>query len=327
MLMDILWYKDDEVNFTKAYNELARNSNRQWPHWMPFNKVYNYERLIERSHINDISFIIKNNDKPVMGLLGFSCYNPDIIDVPSIIIENSEIRTAKIQKNFFKVFDNMPLKNHSFWLRDFLENGNLSEFSKKLLREGAQAKLTFAQVLDLTLDIESLRKQIRKSYKSLINKGFEEMDIKIFNYENINQDTIFRFRDLHISEAGRETKSKNSWLNKYNIVKNNEGFLVTGEINGELISAGLFSISSDYADYQVSASRSYKNNKPLFHSLMWKAIDFAKAIGCKYFEIGEIVYRNHPNISKPLEKEIGISTFKSGFGGFTKAIVDVEMQF
>ena len=272
---------------------------------MRVNKKYNFERLIERSNIEDISFIITLDKKPVIGLLGFTCIEKGIIDVPSILIEDKKMITDKVEKYFFQTFDKMIIgKRFSFWFRDFVDNGELSNFSKKLLRDGGTAKLKFSQILNLKLDLNLLRTKIRKRYKSFINNGFKKMDIQVFDSKNINKEIILDFRDLHITEAGRETKSRESWLNKYEIIKGNEGFLVTGKINGKLCSAGLFSTSYNYADYQVSASSFSNSGFPLFHSLMWKAICHSKEIGCSFFEIGEIVFKNHPSDIIPSEKSL-----------------------
>ena len=54
---------------------------------------------------------------------------------------------------------------------------------------------------------------------------------------------------------------------------------------------------------------------------MWKAIIHAKSIGCKWFEVGERIF------SSDVEKEMGISDFKSGFGGQTFMSVDIKLSF
>ena len=48
-----------------------------------------------------------------------------------------------------------------------------------------------------------------------------------------------------------------------------------------------------------------------------------KKIGCKWFEVGEQKYPNHPNENLPSNKDLHISEFKAGFGGDTWMFIDL----
>ena len=89
------------------------------------------------------------------------------------------------------------------------------------------------------------------------------------------------------------------------------------------MSAGLFVCSETTCLYGVSASRRDLFEKPLFHSLMWVAILYAKKNKYQYFDVGEQLYPNHPQSIRPTRKELGISEFKAGFGGETKMSLDI----
>jgi lipid II:glycine glycyltransferase (peptidoglycan interpeptide bridge formation enzyme) len=92
-----------------------------------------------------------------------------------------------------------------------------------------------------------------------------------------------------------------------------------------MVSAGLFSFNGTNWDYQGSASKRELFDKPLFHSLMWSAILHAKILGCKWFEFGDLSFLHHPSDQLPTKKELGISNFKSGFGGNIKLFLDVRI--
>jgi len=110
------------------------------------------------------------------------------------------------------------------------------------------------------------------------------------------------------------------------MVRANEAFLVYGSLGNNLFSAGLFQYISSNCYYGVSTSRRDLFEKPLFHSLMWLAILHAKRLGCRWFEIGEQLYPNHPVDNPPSKKELGISDFKAGFGGETKMFLDLKLD-
>ena len=134
------------------------------------------------------------------------------------------------------------------------------------------------------------------------------------------------FRSLHIREAGRETRSEESWRRQFEIIKSKQAFLVLGKINDTLVSAGLFIYNEINCRYWVSASRRDLFDKPLFHAIMWTAILYAKNLGCRWFELGERYFPNHSEDRTPTTKELGISDFKSGFGGETRMFLDLTLD-
>ena len=143
------------------------------------------------------------------------------------------------------------------------------------------------------------------------------MKPQIFDVSNITWQHMNEFRELHICEAGRETRSAESWRRQLEIVQAGEAFVIFGCIDNNLVSAGLFMHNKSNCYYGVSASHRDMFEKPLFHALMWTAIIHAKKIGCRWFEAGTQLFPNHPQDAPPCNKELGISKFKAGFGGRT----------
>ena len=76
----------------------------------------------------------------------------------------------------------------------------------------------------------------------------------------------------------------------------------------------------------MSASRRDLFEKPMFHSLMWTAIQQAEKLDCCWFEFGEQLFLNHPSEKPPTKKELGISKFKSGFGGEIRMFLDLKLD-
>jgi len=148
----------------------------------------------------------------------------------------------------------------------------------------------------------------------------------VVDKENVKWEDIDTLRQLHIKEAGRETRSEASWRLQYQMVRAGEAFVVIGNLQNQPVSAGLYLVNRTNCNYWVSASRRDLFQKPLFHALMWTAILHAKALGCRWFEMGQEVHPSFTMERAPTQKELDISRFKTGFGGETRVYLDLELR-
>jgi len=146
-------------------------------------------------------------------------------------------------------------------------------------------------VIDLTKF--NLKQDVRKSYKSLINKT----DGIIFS------PSICGLQELHLKVAGRKTRSDRTWGIQQEMIDCGEAFVVELYNQGTLISAALF-YKNEYCCYYACAA-SFKGVNS--HAVIWSAVEFCKSEGLKRFELGEKL--------EETEKEKNITKFKSGFGG------------
>jgi hypothetical protein len=317
----------DGETFESARNKLWMTQEWQWPNHLQKNSKYNFDRILEKGVITDCSFLLQLEEKPIVAFLGFIAEDVEILDVPGIVIEDREQFAPNAGRAFLKEFDEILNKsNGPIWYRDFLTGGKPSILSMHLLEKGAKASPMFSQIIDLSSDVAYLRTSIRKSYKSLINWGERELHPVIYDASNITWDIMNSFRMLHIQEAGRETRSEESWRRQMEVIQAGEAFVVMGCLEGELVTAGLYMYSKMNCYYCMSASRRDMFDKPLFHSIMWTAILHAKKIGCRWLEMGEQVYSNHPLHMLPSKKQMGISKFKAGFGGDLQMFLDLKLD-
>jgi len=283
--------------------------------------------------ISDRSFVMLWENQPVAAfvgaLVGRSDEKQDLLafEIPCHVIENIGKLTTAVSKRFIREIDAI-LREVSgvVRFRDFLVSGRVSAFSQYLLSKGGSASPAFSKVIDLSNEEAYLKAQLRKSYGSLVNWGIRELNPVVVGKDNVTWEMVEEFRQLHIREAGRETRSEASWKRQYEMVQAGEAFLVFGRLEEQLVSAGLFICSDTTCFYGVSASRRDLFEKPLFHSLMWVAIRYAKKNKCQYFDVGEQHYPNHPQSIRPTRKELGISEFKAGFGGDTKISLDILFE-
>jgi hypothetical protein len=323
----------DNPSFFELLNKIETFDGWRSPlHTRSGLNYYRQRPLDNKQILVDRSFVISLEDEPVIGFQGATVRiegKTDLLayEIPCVTIENKTKLTAKASKIFFREIDKIAHDiNGTILYRDWMLNGELSCLSKYLLRQGAKATPIFSQVIDYTKEKATEKSSIRKSYKSLINWGLRELKPRVYDESNITWEHMNIFRQLHIEQAGRETRSEASWRKQYEMVRAGEAFAVCGRINDNVVSAGLFIHGKYNCYYQVSASRRDMFQKPLFHSLMWLAILHAKKLGCRWFEIGEQLYPNHPFDKPPSKKELGISDFKAGFGGETKMFLDLKLD-
>lgn len=147
-------------------------------------------------------------------------------------------------------------------------------------------------VVDLTQD--SLKTNLRKSYKSLVSK----QDGIVFS------PTVYNLKQLHKKAAGK-TRSDETWDIQEEMIRAGEAFVVElYNDTGTMVSAALFYKNPWCCYYACAATLPGANS----HPVIWSAIEYCKAEGLKRFELGEKLEGN--------EKEKNISKFKSGFGAF-----------
>lgn len=177
----------------------------------------------------------------------------------------------------------------NFYYMDFLDGG-LSETSRFLLKRGHKAKPYYTQVIDLSLSEQDLHKGLRKSYANLINRGIKGVSIG---------NDIGILKKLHFEAAGRKTRPDTTWDIQQDMLNDKEAFLVLSDHAG-----ALFYYNNEWCYYAVSASI----KEATAHAIIWRAITFAKSLGCRYMELGEQVYDGDLKLKN-------ISAFKAGFGG------------
>ena len=172
-----------------------------------------------------------------------------------MLIHNSTFTGDKVFNSFFKEFEIIKERsNGKIIIRDHLINGKISFLTNHLLSKGAVSKTNFSNIINLNHDIKTLKQNVRKSYKSLINWGKRELNLKIFNYSNASKKEIEIFRELHFHVSNRRTRSYNSWIKQFESIKNNEAFMIFGYKNQTVITAGLFLLNDKHCYYGVSAS-------------------------------------------------------------------------
>lgn len=310
---NLFWDKLDLI--TNEIQEFSSKYSRETTNY--FEKMY----INEETLFKDLSFILNFDDKPLAAFLGNLISKDNNIfiknfEIPSLFIESKTGLTLKQKKKYYFYID--EILKISCNIREFsgIDNsGKISYGIDYLLNKKLKiTKNNYTRKIDLNNSEQFIKSNIRKCYHSLINWGLRELDLKILDSSNIKKEDIMNLRDLHMREAGRITRSKESWIAQYEQIKSSPSFMINGFLNNELVTSGIFACNQNYCFYGVSASRRDLFKKPLFHAPMWKAIIHAKEKGMKIFETG-CDYVESNSSKKPSDKESNIAYFKSGFGG------------
>ena len=134
------------------------------------------------------------------------------------------------------------------------------------------------------------------------------------------------FKKLHYKEAGRETRTEKNWQIQLEMIKSKEAFLFTSYLEDILVGAAFFIYTETDCYYTSSAYNKNSSFKPVGHSIIWNAILEAKKLGCKRLEVGDQFYFNFSGDHNSDSKNLGISHFKSGFGGKTKTFLNLNLK-
>ena len=292
-------FNDSPKIFWEQYLLFLDNFECISPLYFESTYTYSKEYFCSNSiNSSNISFLLKENDIVFFAFIGllFHYEKKDrlsFFEKPCISI-NLEKLSKNQKKKISENIENILLEfKGQFIINDYYYGSKFSYLSEYLFfKYNCQISTNFKKIINLEDDVSILKSNIRKSYKSLINNGLRELKIELFNSENIKKRLIDDFKLLHINEAKRQTRNDATWDSQYEAIKKNDAFMIAGFRDNEMISAGYFLLSKTDCYYGSSASRRDLFDKPLFHSLMWSSILFAKDIGIKSFDLGN-VYITH----------------------------------
>ena len=271
-------------------------------------------------------FSIRTKKNEVVALFHF-CSNNKIEEVnldhiPLTIIENYEIINEISHSQYKKILGNIIFNKKEILIRDYINFGKISLLSTLFNIKECDIKVNFTRVIKIDQNEEILRKNIRKSYRNLINQSNKKLKINILS-NNIIESDIYRLSDFHEKVVGRKTRSIYSWQEQLKLVQNDKGFFVEAFEDDNLIGFSFFLCFGKILFYGSSAC--INDNYHSSHAIIWHAIQLAKKRGTKIFDIGQQVYQedqNEPN----LEKLKSISLFKRGFGGFDQVYLDFRLK-
>lgn len=167
--------------------------------------------------------------------------------------------------------------------------------------------------VDLRQSVEEIRRQLRKSYRSLINWGLRELEFRIVDHGNADLGTFLELRDFHRRVAGRSTRSDRTWELQFELIRQRGAFALLASHLGMLVSGTLILHSTSRAYYGVGVydRALMSQGKPMAHAAIFKSILHCRDIGLTRFDLGETGPVEDPKLA-------GIRRFKAGFSDLSE---------
>ena len=200
-----------------------------------------------------------------------------------------------------------------------LESGFLDSHTPKLnvlSRFGYIDVSLHTQVLDLSKSLNQILKDMRKGHRAAIKRWAGPVECIAFDAGNISQQVIGAYRALHCKASGRETRSPATFDMMFNWIVNGKAVLLSARMDGKFVGFILINTYKNGAYFHSSCNDPAYAHISLSHILTWEAIKMLKNNGIHWYEMGIQQYASLPH-NFPSPKEIQISLFKRGFGGFT----------
>jgi FemAB family protein len=199
--------------------------------------------------------------------------------------------------------------------------------ARRLLDRGARGTIEWQLFADLSMPQAEYWSHVRKSYKSLVNAGRRLFRIEVV----FGQDPEYslarfeEFRQLHRREAGRDTRSAETWRLQAALASEKRAMaLLQYDASEALVGASLFHLTRDEAYYGVGAYRRDLFEQPIGHVAQVRAIELLREMGVRWYRIGARPYPGDRRYNT--DKEIAIGFFKQGFATHLLPMTDLVMD-
>ena len=199
----------------------------------------------------------------------------------------------------------------------FNQSLGMSDWHIESMRRDATCQISHELYLDLRQDMVEIKKNIRKSYKSLITSGERMWTVGVL--ESTDEVIWGKFKQLHLQVSGRATRCDDTWAIQHQDIDRRCAFLVwLKNASGEMVGGGLFNYTSTEGVYAVGAYDRTLFDKPSGHVVQYRAIEELKQPGVMWYKIGARPYST--DNPKPTDKEITIGEFKQGFSSHSPTL-------
>lgn len=290
----------DQADFLKQHN---LSPNNLYLH-------AEYYAQYDPKNCKDVSFFVydKNQIKAfvlayhINGMLSLSNDNGVIIyceDTPPLV------------KYIINALENraQTLKCTTLRIQDPCGSPHLSCLSTRLCRQGYQSNVLFnMQINAKGFTPKAYFSKIRKSYKSLINWGRNNLSLKIISSENPDEKHFNEFREFHAKIAGQYTRSQATWDTQFQLIQEHHGEALFGYLDNRLVAANLCFDQYQMRQYCVGVYERSLFQYGLSHYLLY--ISVCRALEQSKIQSFSLGFLN-PNITDVKLKNI--QTFKKGF--------------
>ena len=311
-----LWNKFSDTNKTPISYSIA---------WLDFCK-----KILRENFVKDLSFVVFEGNEPLSivplimenGSYGkqFSVKNGYLLRAPAFAPGMPNRLRKKVEKTVFLCIEESAQKDGVCLHRALIDPMFIIDDMRRynyLLQFDYLNSSILTNVIDLQLPRDVLWANLRKSYRPLINGEMKKYESLTLDSQSISIESFSELKKLYLLASGRQIYDDSEWSMLYEMIKEGQGMLALARLDNEAIGACLFNHLNGKAYYSFSANDpQYEKKYFISHLLIWKAIEYYLERKFKFLELGWQFYRGQLPES-PSDKEISISHFKNGFGGFS----------
>lgn len=171
------------------------------------------------------------------------------------------------------------------------------------------------QLIDLQKPIGELQDNLRRNHRRNIKKA-SHFAVIFYTAKDITPAIFADYQAMHHKAAGRVTRSDRTFALMHDWIKRDLAFLAVVTLSGRPIGFEYYNIYKNNVYGNSAANDSDFSHLPIRHLLEWEAIKWMRQKGFLIYEIGLQQY-GAQFYDFPDKKQLDISHFKKGFGGFT----------
>jgi hypothetical protein len=182
------------------------------------------------------------------------------------------------------------------------------------------------QLIKTSKSIDSLWTDIRHGHAYDISRGMKYITTTAYDKSNITDEIYYQYQMLHHKAAGRVTRPQITFDLMKKWIKQGYATLFAASLNQKTVGFSFVYTYKNAAYYGSAANDPDFEQEPVGHVLQWKTIQWLKEHNYTLYEVGLQNYIPLP-YCPVAPKEIAISTFKRGFGGFPVNLFIGEKYF
>jgi hypothetical protein len=185
---------------------------------------------------------------------------------------------------------------------------------------------TNTQIIDLSKSLEELRRDISHGHDAAIDSANKKLTVEVYDKDSITYEIFEEYRELHRKAAGRVTRPKKTFDIMFELIKNDMAFLVGAKMNKRFVGFSYFTKYKNIVYYGSACNDPEFEKIGIGHLIQWNAIKWMKERYIIYYEVGIQKFFNEL-VEPSTDKEISISFYKRGFGGFTIPVFRGEKYY
>jgi len=142
-------------------------------------------------------------------------------------------------------------------------------------------------------------------------------DFKIFIMDKTNPSYKIheQYRELHRKCSGRITRPKETFDLQYKMLEEGAMVLIGLKYKNKTIALSYFEAANGRAVYSSSADDPEYSELPLYHVILYAAMEYFKKNGVRYISASQPSSPSRQFDYYPDEKQLNIALFKRGFPG------------